>query len=83
MIQLSPEHEARIIEEATRELVKALITNHGKKVWLTKNEAAGILNWSPQTVMTRLPHYDTTGNGGSIRFLLSDIEAEMEKRKVK
>jgi len=83
MITLTPEQEREIIEDSKRELVKALITNHGKKVYLTKNEVAGILDWSPQTVMRRLDHFDTTGNGGSVRFLFSDVEKEIEKQRIK
>lgn len=79
---ISPEREEQAVREATHELAVALITNHGSKVWLTKPEAGGVLNWSPETVMARLPHYDTTGKGGSIRFKLSDIEEEMERQKV-
>lgn len=82
MITLTPEQEAEIIQEATDKLVTALITNHGKKVYLSKNQVSGLLDWSPQTVMRRLSHLDTTGNGGSVRFLLSDIEDEIEKRRV-
>lgn len=83
MISLSPQKEEEIIESARKELVQALITNHGKRVFLSKFEAGGILNWSPQTVMKHLTPYDTTENGGSVRFLLSDIEEEMKKRKIK
>lgn len=82
-MEIPPDLEAKIIKEATEQLVKALITNHGKKVYLSKNQVAGLLDWSPQTVMRRLSHLDTTGNGGSVRFLLSDVEAEMENRRVK
>lgn len=82
-MEIPPDLEAKIVKEATEQLVKALITNHGKKVYLSKNQVSGLLDWSPQTVMRRLSHLDTTGNGGSVRFLLSDVEAEMEKRRVK
>ena len=83
MISLTPEQELEIIDDAKRELVKALITNHGKKVFLSKNEVAGILDWNPQTVMANLKPIDSTGSGGAVRFLLSDIEEHMEERKKK
>lgn len=81
-LTLSPDEKDEIVKIATRQLVRELITNHGRKVWLTKNEAAGLLDWSPQTVMKHLPHYDTTGNGGSIRFKLSDIDEVLDRQKV-
>lgn len=80
---LSPEQEAKVVEGARQELVKALITNHGNRVYLSKYEVCGLLNWSPQTVMGRLTPIDTTENGGSVRFLLSEIEEVMESRKTK
>lgn len=83
MITLTPEEHAEIVKTATNQLVKALITNHGQKVYLTKNQAAGLLDWSPQTVMRNLSHIDSTGNGQAVRFLLSDVEAELEKRRVR
>jgi hypothetical protein len=72
----------RMAEDAERDLIKKLITNHGKTVYLTVYQAAGILNWSTQTVMKHLRHIDSTDGGGSNRFLLSDIEEMMEENVV-
>ena len=83
MITLSPEQEEQIVRNATEELVRNLISNHGSDIWLTKYQAAGILDCSPQTVMDNLPHYDLTAKGGSVRFLLSEVNEELKTRKVK
>lgn len=72
----------RMAEDAKRDLVQRLITNHGQNVWLTLYQAAGILNWSPATVKEHLPCYDSTEKGGAYRYLLSDIEAKMAERKI-
>ena len=50
MITLSPEQEEQIVRNATEELVRNLISNHGSDIWLTKYQAAGILDCSPQTL---------------------------------
>ena len=82
-MELPPEIEEKIVAEATAALAKALITNHGKKAYLTRYQVCGILDCSPQTVMDCLSHYDVTGKGGSVRFLLSDVEEYMDSKKVK
>ena len=80
-MSLTSEIEEKMVRAATKELAKHLITQHGNKVYLTVYEAGGILNWSPATVKAHLPIYDSTGNGGSDRVLLSDIEEELKKRR--
>ena len=83
-IELTAEERAAILKEATAELVKTLITNHGKSITLTVAQAAGILNTSTQTLrVLPIPSYDITGRGGIVAYRLTDIEDYMESKVIK
>jgi len=78
MITLSQEQEAAIIRESTSELVKALVTNHGRNPLVSCAQAAGILNVTTQT-LRKLPI--TSYEVGGVSYRVADLEAYLETKK--